>query len=285
MPINEEQISARKTTGRIAVRLRTGPVVVAGLLLAWEILVHMLEIGSSAFPSPSRVLLEIWRDAPELWSHASVTGLESFGGLLLAGLVALLVATLAVRSRLVRGISMPVLAFLQKIPLIALAPLIVVWFGFGMAPATVICFVVCFVPFARNLLAGFDAVPAEAVEILQTIGASTSRLFCTVYLPACLPYAASAAKTSIPLALAGAAATEFVGADTGLGYLMFNAGSKAESTQLFAALTVLVLIALGARAIMTTAERYWMPWAVPESMPANMDSGIGSGDKPQDRRD
>jgi len=284
MPINDEQLSARKTPGRLTVRLGTGPVILAGLLLVWEILVHTLEIWSSAFPSPSRVLLEIWRNAPELRSHASVTGLESLGGLLLACTAALPLAAFAVRSRLARNILMPVLAFLRKIPLIALAPLIVVWYGFGMVPAVVICFLACFVPCARNFLAGLDSVPVETVEILRTLGAGTSKLSYTVYLPACLPYAANAIKMSIPLALAGATVTEFVGADAGLGYLMFNAGSKADSTQLFAALTVLLLIALCAHAILTFIQRLWIPWATPEPMPTNMEYGIGIGNKLQDRR-
>jgi NitT/TauT family transport system permease protein len=282
MPIDEDPRSAQKTTGRMPIRLGTGPVLVAGLLLVWEILVHMLEIWSSAIPAPSRVLLEIWRNAPELRTQASITVLESLGGMILACAASLPLAAFAFRLHFARGFLMPVLAFLQKIPLIALAPLIVVWLGFGVVPASIICFLACLVPFTRCFLAGLDSVPEETAHILRTLGAGTSKLLCMVYLPACLPFTANAIKMSIPLALTGATVTEFVGADAGLGYLMFNAGSKADSTQLFAALTVLLLIALGACATITLIERIWMPWVAHEIAPTDMESGMFIGRKHQD---
>ena len=252
---------------RAASKLGTGTIIVAILILAWEVIVHVLEIWASAFPAPSRVLLEIWRNAALLVRHAAITGLESLAGLLLAMISGFSFSALAVRSFRARRILIPAIAFLQKIPLIVFAPLVVIWFGFGFPPAAAISALVCFLPFFTYYQAAFNSIPVEVVEILQTMGASPFKVFSKVILPACLPFACRAIKTVIPLALAGAAVTEFVGSDTGLGYLMFNAGSKSDATLLFAVLTVFILMALAAHSIIALIERFWISWpaAAPSS--------------------
>lgn len=245
---------------RATSRLGTGVVIVAIAILAWEVIVHGLEIWSSAVPAPSRILLEIWRNASQLQRHAAATGLDSLAGLLLAMIAAFPLAALAVRSQGIQRIMTPVISVLQKIPLIALAPLVVIWFGFGLPPAAAISALLCFLPFFTCFRAGLNSIPPEVVEILQTMGASPFQVFGKVQLQACLPFASIAMRTSIPLALAGATVTEFVGSDVGLGYLMFNAGSKADSTLLFAALTVLILMDLASYGIVSLIERYWITW-------------------------
>ena len=284
MPANKEQLFPRNRIERAASRLGTGPIIVAVLILAWEVIVHVLEIWSSAFPAPSRVLLEIWRNASQLQSHAATTGLASLAGLLLAMISAFPLSALAVRFLRARRILTPAISLLQKIPLIALAPLVVIWFGFGFPPAAAISALVCFLPFFMYFQAGFNSIPVEIGEILQTMGASPFRGFSKVHVPACLPFASGAVKTAIPLALAGATVTEFVGSDKGLGYLMFNAGSKADSTLLFAALTVLVLMALAAHGIISLIERLWITWpAAP--FRSDVDGQSSAGEPSRSRRE
>jgi ABC-type nitrate/sulfonate/bicarbonate transport system permease component len=257
---------------RAASKLGTGTIIVAVLILAWEVIVHVLEIWSSAFPAPSRVLLEIWRNASQLHRHAIATGNASLTGLLLAIITAAPMAALVFRSLRARHFLTPVISFMQKIPLLAFGPLAVIWLGYGFPPAAAISALVCFPPFFTHLRAGFDSVPVEVVEIFQTMGAPPTKILTKVHLPACLPWAVSAVKIAIPLALAGATVTEFVGSDTGLGYLMFNAGSKADATMLFAALTVLVLMALAAHVIISFIERQWITW--PPMVPGRSDSVV-----------
>ena len=274
MPANKEHWYPRNQVERPAPRLGTGAIVVV-LILAWEVIVHVLEIWTSAFPAPSRVLLEIWRNATLLQSHTAATGLESLAGVLLAMIAALPLSALAVRYLRARRILTPAISFLQKIPLIALGPLVVIWLGFGLPPAVAVSAVVCFLPLFASLRAGLNSIPCEVVEILQTMGASPFKVFVGVYLPVCLPFASGALKTAIPLALAGATVTEFVGSDTGLGYLMFNAGSKADSALLFAVWTILILIALAAYSIVSLIERLWITW--PATAACRADAGARSG--------
>ncbi|MBZ5494992.1 MAG: ABC transporter permease subunit [Acidobacteriia bacterium] len=263
MPVSEEPPFAGKLLGRVTVRLGSGPVIAAVLLLLWEIVIWVLQVRSSALPAPSRVLLEIWREAPQLRNHAWVTGLESLEGLLFAGAAGFLLAILNGWSTRARGVAVPVLSFLQKLPLLVLAPLVVLWLGLGAAPAAAVSFLVCFPFLAAYLQAGFDSVPVDIVEILQTMGAGPLRIFLKVHLPACVPYMTRAVKLSVTLALAGAMVTEWVGSDNGLGYLMLYAGAKADSAQLFAALTVVVLMALGAYYAICLIERAWISWPAP----------------------
>ncbi len=281
MPTNNEHWSPRNRVESVASRLGTGTILVAVLILVWEVMVHVLQIWSSAFPAPSRVLLEIWRNASQLQSHAAITGLESIGGVLLAMIAAFPLSALAVRFLRARHILMPAVSFLQKIPLIALGPLVVIWFGFGFPPAAAISAVVCFLPFFRRLQAGLNSIPDEVVEILQAMGASPLQMFVKVHLPACLPFATGALKTAIPLALAGAMVTEFVGSDTGLGYLMFNAGSKADSALLFAVWAVIILMALAAHGIVSLIERLWITWPAPGRR--NVDEWSGAGEFSRNR--
>jgi NitT/TauT family transport system permease protein len=211
------------------------------------------------------VLLEIWRDASQLRTHALITGLETAAGLALALLVSGAVAALAVRSPRADSRLRQILSLLERMPLLAFAPLIVVWFGFGFLSAMMVCFLVSLQPFVAYLLAGIESVPREIVEILQAIGATPGSIGLKVYLPACAPFLTRALRVAIPLALAGATVAEFVGSDTGLGYLMFNAGAKADSTELFAALTVLLLMSVGIHFLVRLSERAWIHWPIDAS--------------------
>lgn len=285
MPANKEHLFPRNQLVRAASRLGTGTIIVAVLILAWEVIVHVLEIWSSAFPAPSRVLLRSGGMPHSCKITRLPPGSRHFAGLLLAMIAAFPLAVLAVRFLRARRILTPAISFLQKIPLIALAPLVVIWFGFGLPPAAAISALVCFLPFFKYLQAGINSTPVEVVEILQTMGATPFKVFAKVHLPACLPFAAGALKNAIPLALAGATVTEFVGSDTGLGYLMFNAGAKADATLLFAALTVLVLMALAAHGIISLIERIWITWPGAASFRSDVDGQGGAGEFSRNRRE
>jgi len=255
----------RASHSRATFRLGAGPISLAVVLLIWEASVHLLQIGSSAFPAPSRVLLEIWRDASQLRTHALITGLETAAGLALALLVSGIVAALAARSPRACSRLRQILSLLERMPLLAFAPLIVIWFGFGFPSAMVVCLLVSLPPFVSHLLAAIESVPREIVEILQAMGATPGSIGRKVYLPACAPFLTRALRIAIPLALAGAAVAEFVGSDTGLGYLMLNAGAKADSTELFAALTVLLLMSVVTYFLVRLSERVWIHWPIDAS--------------------
>jgi NitT/TauT family transport system permease protein len=175
-------------------------------------------------------------------------------------------AALTAWSTRAHRIAAPAISFFQKLPVVALAPLIVIWFGYGFSAAAALSFLVCFLPVASSVRNGFDSLPAETVEIVEMMGAGPATVFLKVRLPACLPFVVGAMKTSLPLALAGATVMEFIGSDAGLGYLMLYAGAKIDTNQLFAALTALVLMALGFYYLIEIVQRVWISW--PAAVPA-----------------
>ena len=246
----------RRTTDGLA----SGPALVATILVAWEFLVRIIEARPTSIPSPSRVLLEFWRQAPQFRKHATVTLIESMEGLLLALIAGLALGTIVALWAPLRRIASAVLSILSCVPMITLAPLMIIWFGYGFPSAVASSFLVCFVPLLSLLLAGFSSLPSETEEILHTMGAGRAIIYVKVRLPACLPYLTGALKASIPLAFAGATVAEFVGSDSGLGFLMQYAGSRADATPLFAALAVLILMILCLNALIVFVERKWIHW-------------------------
>jgi NitT/TauT family transport system permease protein len=249
--------------GRMWRFLGRGPVIFGLLVLVWEFSVHALQIWSTAIPAPSRVLLEIWSNGPRFGMHSWITGMEASSGLMLAIAAAyLLPVTASVYSSGCR-VLLPLIVFLARVPWIVFGPLLILWFGFGVLPAIAICFLICLQPILSGILAGFDSIPAELAEILRVgCNASPSRLLLKISLPASFPFLLRAARKSIPIALGGSVVTEFVASDTGIGYLMLSAGSKADLTQLMAALAILLAISLGMQYLMRFVERTWFAWPV-----------------------
>lgn len=260
MPTDRVLSSWSKQLKSAVSTMGTGTVIIGVLIVAWELTVRVLEIGSTALPAPSRVILEIWRNSSQLQHHTAATALESAIGLLLAVLTALPLSFLTVRHAGIRRLLRFVCSSLWKIPLVAVAPLMVIWFGFGLSPAIAVTSLLCALPIFDRLQTGLNSIPVEIEELLATMGASSYRVFTKVRLPACLPFVSSALKTAVPLSLAGAVVTEFVGSDTGLGYMLMIAGAKADSSLLFAALTILVLMALLAQGTISLFERMWITW-------------------------
>jgi ABC-type nitrate/sulfonate/bicarbonate transport system permease component len=271
MAANRKPSSALTMPSQKAARPVTVLVSVGVVLLIWELVVRMLAVRHSSLPSPTRVLLELWREGALLGKHALITGFEALEGLLLALVIGFCLAALTAWFTRAHRIAAPAISFFQKLPLVALAPLVVIWFGYGYSAAAALSFLACFLPVATSVRNGFDSLPAETVEIVEMMGAGPATVFLKVRLPACLPFVASALKTSIPLALAGATVMEFIGSDAGLGYLMLYASAKIDTNQLFATLAVLVLMAVGFYYLIDIVQRVWISW--PASVPAATASG------------
>ena len=260
MAENLKAAFAPTRSSHTAARRITVLVSVMAALVIWEVVVRLLAVRHSSLPSPSRVLLELWREGAMLGKHALITGFEALAGLLLALLAAFGLGVLAARSTGCRRIAAPAMSFLHKLPLIALAPLVVIWFGYGFSAAVALSFLACFLHLASNVRNGFDSLPAETIEIVEMMGASPATVFLRVRLPACLPFIAGAVKTAIPLALTGASVMEFIGSDAGLGYLMLYAGATLDTNQLFAALAVLLLMDLGLYYLVDVIEKLCIFW-------------------------
>jgi NitT/TauT family transport system permease protein len=230
-------------------------VMVASILLGWEVLGRALQVRTDLLPTPSRILLEMWKEGPRLYEHASVTAYEAAGGFLCAVVLAIPAGFLMASFYSLHRALMPFLQFGQVLPLIATAPLLLAWFGFGTMPKVLMAVLVSFFPIVTQTMFGLLSIPNGLIDLTRAMGARKAQLFFKVKVPASLPHVFKGLRMAVVLAVAGVTAAEFAGSDRGLGYLLLVAGSSVNTALLFAALTILSLIATVLFYAVTTVER------------------------------
>jgi NitT/TauT family transport system permease protein len=219
------------------------PGVLLAATLIVEVGVRMGRVPAFLFPAPSAVVAELVENPGLFAGHAAVTLGEAGGGLVMAAAVALLFAAAALHSSLLDRLLTPLVVLSQTVPVIALAPLLVLWFGYGALPRLVICALVAFFPMAVTALDGFRATDPRLLLLLRSVGASRWDVFWRVRFPGAGPYLAAGLRTGLTLSLVGAVVAEWTGTDRGLGYLVLSANSRLATAQAFAA--VLIISALG----------------------------------------
>ncbi|MCZ7664344.1 MAG: ABC transporter permease [Thermoleophilia bacterium] len=236
---------------RARLRLRPGAVATAlavflGLTLAAEVMVRLTQVASFILPPPSAVVREL-AEAPALFArHAAVTIYEAGTGLVLAAAAALLFAAAAVHSRSLDRVLTPLVVVSQTIPVIALAPLLVLWFGYGALPRVVICALIAFFPMAVTALEGFRSADPQLLMLLRSVDASRWDVFWRVRVPGAAPFLAAGFRTGVTLSLVGAVVAEWTGTDRGLGYLVLSANSRLATAQAFGAVLLITLLGLAA---------------------------------------
>jgi NitT/TauT family transport system permease protein len=230
-------------------------VAMASTLSGWELLGRALQVRTDLLPTPSRILLEMWKEGPRLYEHASVTAYEAAGGFLCAVVLAIPFGFLMASFYSLHRTLAPFLQFGQILPLIATAPLLLAWFGFGTMPKVLMALLVSFPPIATQTLFGLLSIPKGLIDLTRAMGARKAQLFFKVKVPASLPYIFKGLRMAVALAVAGVTAAEFAGSDRGLGYLLLVAGSSVNTALLFAALTILALIATLLYYAITALER------------------------------
>lgn len=242
-------------------RRAVAPLAVTALfLLAWEVLCRWRDIPAYLLPAPSRITSALLRSAPLLLRHGLVTGAEILLGIALSLAVAVPLALLMFRfSSMERGLS-PLLVASQAIPSFAVAPLLIVWFGYGMGSKVVMAAVIIFFPLAVTLLQGFKSCDPELVTLFSAMGADFRTMFRLLYWPSALPYFFAGLKVSVSVATIGAVIGEWVGAQKGLGYLMMQANARLRVDLVFAAIAVLSFVGLGLWSLVAFAERRAVRW-------------------------
>lgn len=229
------------------------------LLALWEGGVRLARLPAFVLPPPSAVLLSFIQDLPLLLYHAGAT-LAAVGlglGLGLAGGVALAVLLFYVRP-LGRALA-PFLVGSQVIPVFAVAPLLVLWFGYGILPRAAVAGMITFFPVAVNLLDGLRAVRPELLEFFQALGAPEHKLLPMVRIPAAAPFLLSGLRIGATLSLVGATVGEWVGSSRGLGYLMIRANALLRLDRVFAAILLLTLLGLALFGAISLLERLLPP--------------------------
>lgn len=236
-------------------------VVLVALLGVWELYVDLGGANALILPAPHAVAAALYDDRSLLFSNFLVTAEEVVLGILLAAVAALVLATAMHFFLTTRRAVYPLLIASQTIPIPMLAPVLVLWLGFGMVPKLVVIGLVSFFSIVVTTLAGFAAVDPELIKLMRTFDASRRRVFVSVELPSALPGVFTGAKIAVIVAVIGAVFAEQAGANSGLGYIFEQSLPQLLTARAFAAVAILSAFAIALFAVLTLAERLTVPWA------------------------
>ena len=238
-------------------------VLLLALLGAWEAYADLSGIDDFVLPAPSAVATALYDDRALLWSNFTVTAGEIALGMLVALVLGLACAVAIHFSAALRRALYPLLIGSQTIPIVLVAPLLVAWWGFGLAPKLAIVALVCFFPIVVPTLDALDRVDADLRKLMRTFGASRWQTFRMVEAPAAMPGVLTGAKLSVAIAAIAATLAELAGSDAGLGNLMLKAIPNFQTARAFAAVVILSAFAVALFGLLTLAERRLLPWADP----------------------
>lgn len=237
------------------------PILLALLILAaWEALVHVFEVAPYILPAPSEILAKGYVDRAMIFGHFTVTLYEIVAGYILACLVGFGLSVAIVYSKAFRRGVLPLIVAAQTIPVIAIAPILVIWFGYNDIPRIIITALVAFFPLTVSFVTGLESLEPELVNFFRSLNANGLQIFLKLRLPAALPNIFAGLKVATTLAVIGATISEWVGASAGLGYLMAQDTQQINTARVFAALVVLGTFGIGFFALIGLLQRFFMPW-------------------------
>ena len=241
-------------------------LLVVALVAAWQIaastgfLADTLGLESFLVPSPSEIADVMWQDRSLLADNAWVTFYEIVAGFLVALVVGLAAAVALHRSPLLRNAGYPLVVASQTIPVIVLAPILVVWFGYGIGPKLFIIALICFFPITVNTLDGLRSADPLSIRMMRTIYAGSWQIFRRVEAPSAAPYVFSGAKIAIAVAVIGAVFGEWAGSERGLGHLMLQDNAQLLTARLFASVVILSAMAIALFGLISLLERRLIRW-------------------------
>ena len=243
-------------------------VLLALLVLGWELAARLGWVEDYLLPAPSEVVRALVEDRDVLLPDAWVTAQEVLLGFAIALAAGVLVAVALHLSPMLRRALYPLVVASQAVPIVVIAPILVIWFGFGMGPKLIVIALICFFPIVVNTLDGLRAVDRDQVRMLRTLGAGRWDTFRRLELPGSLPYLFSGAKIAVAVAVIGAVFGELVGSDAGLGHAIQVGMAQLLTARVFAAVLILSAMAVGLFALVSFVERKAVPWAHADRRPA-----------------
>ena len=235
------------------------------LAASWGLLADALSVEPFLVPAPSAIADSLWSDRGLLGSAAVTTMVEVVAGLALAVVAGASLALLIHSSETARRAIYPLLVGSQTIPIIAIAPILVVWFGFGLGPKLVIIALVCFFPITVNCMDGLRRADPEQLRLVRSLGANRRQLLSWVEIPSALPAFFSGAKIAAAVSVIGAVFAEWSGSDAGLGYLIQISSSQLLTARMCAAIAVLSALAIAIFWAVGAIERRVVFWQDPEA--------------------
>ncbi len=241
-------------------RIAVPAITVAVLLVAWEIVVRAGTVPNFLLPSPTQVVAALVGDSALLASHAGTTLVESALGLVIGVAVGFVAAVLMDRFETIYLALDPLITISQTIPTVAIAPLLVLWFGYGLAPKVILIVLTTFFPVAVSLVSGFRATDPDMIDLMRTMGASDLQIFLQVKLPGSLEQFFSGLRISATYAIVGAVISEWLGGFSGLGVYMTRVRKSFAYDRMFAVIILISVLSLALMRLVDLLERISMPW-------------------------
>jgi NitT/TauT family transport system permease protein len=258
----EAEVQDRRARHQLHARLSAViyPILtVVGTLVAWEVVARVFRIPAFLLPAPSAIVASLVEHAPLLLKHGWVTTVEIVLGYLLSIVVGVPLALAIFMSPAFSRSVLPLLVSSQAMPKVAVAPLLLVWFGFGLLPKVLIAFLIAFFPIVISTAVGLASIEPEKIHLARSMGLGPAATFFKIRLPSALPSVFGGLKISITLAVVGAVVGEFVGGDAGLGYLLMVANGSLDTPLLFAGIFALTVQGVVLYFLVELAERLAIP--------------------------
>ncbi|MRN55364.1 ABC transporter permease [Paenibacillus monticola] len=235
-------------------------VAVIFLLTGWQLAVSLFHVEAWILPSPTDIIREFNANATGIWVHTLATLRLTLIGFPIGTAVGLIIALLLHLLPWTRRAFYPLLILSQNVPSIALAPLLVIWFGFGLLPKIILITLVCFFPVAVATMSGLAQSDGIMLNYMKMAGAGKWQIFTKLELPSSLPSLFSGVKISATYAVMGAVVAEWIGADKGIGYYMLLQKSAYHTDRMFVAIVIIVLLSLVLFAIIALLEKWLVRW-------------------------
>lgn len=235
-------------------------ILVIMALCAWEVAVRWLQVARWLLPPPSNILMELVESRNLFLRHTWVTLEEVLLGFGFALMLGIAVAMVISYSRVIELAAYPFVIASQTIPVIAIAPLLIIWIGYGIWPKIIVVVLVSFFPIVVNTVDGLKSADQDILNLMRTLGASKWQIFTKVQIPSSLPFLFSGIRVAITMSVIGAVIGEWVGASAGLGYLMTRSAPQFLTDRVFASIFILSVMGITLFGTVVIVERYAMPW-------------------------
>ncbi|MBK7079261.1 MAG: ABC transporter permease [Betaproteobacteria bacterium] len=248
----------------LAPKLKT-PAVILAILAIWQAAVGLFDIREFILPTPLSALEHLFLPQPDAnynWMvHIRATLLEIGLSFVITSVVGISIAIALAWSEASRKVSMPLFVFVNSLPIIAIAPILVLWSGYGLKTNILIAFLVSFFPVVINTLAGLAAIEEELLDLVKYLHGTKLQVFLKLRIPNSLPYIFTGLKICSTMCVVGAIVGEFIASDRGLGYIIINSQYTMDSPPIYAGLMLVSLFGVSLFGLVGLAERILMPWA------------------------
>ena len=231
------------------------------ILFIWQIAIDKWKVPQYILPSPKEIILTLIDILPSITKHIYATLYEALVGFIISIVVALFLAILMDNVKLIKKCLYPILVVSQTIPIIAIAPLFVIWFGFGLLPKIIVVVLVCFFPIVISLIDGLESVDKDMINLLKTMGASKFQIFTLVKLPSSTVNFFSGLRIAATYSIMGAVIGEWLGGDKGLGVYMIRAKNSYALDKVFAVIIVIVILSMALFALLHVLQYFFTPWS------------------------